>query len=142
MPAAVARPMPDPTAGQIGGIFAGIVALLVAVGHGIKWAIGWSDKRFDKRTAELEAWEAQLRSRERSFEDSINNRLSDVERENRVLARENRGLRVAFQHVSAALYRHDPKDPALMLAEQILAQSIPLDPAIPRDMQSKLDEMP
>lgn len=143
MSVALARPMPaDPSWGETGGIFAGIVAILYAIGKGIRWAFDWNDRRTETRSAKLEAWEARLEKREADFENKIENRMAAVEAENVAVRRENRGLRMAFQHVSAALVRCDPKDPALLLAERILAQSIPLDPYVPPDMTDSLDRMP
>lgn len=135
MSVALARPMPiDTSPGEIGGVFAGVVAILYAIGKGIKWAVGWNDARTASKAAQLEAWEAKLARREEAFEAQIEARMTAMERENR-------GLRLAFQHVSARLHHLAPDDPALALAERILAQAIPLEPFIPPDMADKLGEM-
>lgn len=125
----------DSSPGEVGGIFAGVIALLYAIGRGVKWAFGWADRRLDKRTTELEAWHGRLAKREAEFEAAVNARLT-------VLERENRALRLSFQHVSAALHQVDPDNPALVMAARILAQTIPLDPDLPSDMTDKLDKLP
>jgi hypothetical protein len=56
----VFAPMNDPSAGEIGGIFAGMVGLLVALGHAVKWWLGWTDRRAATRAAKLEAWHREL----------------------------------------------------------------------------------
>src|SRR5689334_713253 len=130
MSVALARSMHDPSAGEIGGIFAGIVAVLVALGHGIKWALGWSDARSNTRSAKLDAWELRLRQREDDFEQKIESRMA-------ILERENRAYRLALSHVIPALSQLDPNNPGLHLAEQALREAFPLSFRVPGDMRDK-----
>jgi uncharacterized protein HemX len=60
--------MADPSAGEVGGVFAGAVALIVALGHGIRWWLGWTDRRAATRSAKLDAWQNQLDERETRIE--------------------------------------------------------------------------
>lgn len=135
MSVALAHPMHDPSAGQVGGIFAGIVALLVAIGQGVRWAVNYGDKRAVARAAKLDAWEARLDAREKIFEAQIEARMMALEAENRA-------YRNALSHVLPALRTIDPKHPSLRMADEALHSAFPTEFRIPPDMQNKLDEMP
>lgn len=135
MTQALARPVHDPSAGEVGGIFAGIVAVLVAIGHGIKWTINWNDARATSRAAKLDAREVRLRERETEFEEKIEARMA-------ILERENRAYRLALSHVIPALSALDPGNASLHLAEEALRAAFPLSFRVPGDMRDKLDEMP
>lgn len=63
--------MSDPSAGEIGGVFAGVIALLVAIGHGIRWLMGWEERRDATRKAKLDAWQHELAAREAKVDAEI-----------------------------------------------------------------------
>jgi hypothetical protein len=109
-----------PSAGEAGGIFAGAVAVLGLIGAGIKWALNWNDARTSTRTAKLDAWHEELKSREAALDEQqaqyqrrIETRLAHVEMENRALGE-------ALGLVTIALRGKDPGNPALVAADDII----------------------
>lgn len=135
MSVAVAKPMyPDPSAGEIGGMFAGIVALVVTFGKGLQWLLNWNDVRASARSARLDLWEAKLEKRETEFE-------SRIDAEIKSLKDENRAWRLAFHLVSQRLMMLDPTDRALIDADEVLRSAFPVDTHLPSDMAGKLDKL-
>jgi uncharacterized protein HemX len=146
---------PDTSPGEVGGIFAGAVALLIALGHGLRWWLGWTDRRAATRAAKLEAWQRELTDRERRFDarqseyqERIEVQLAELrdrdelrDREIAVLRAEGAAMRTAYQLITSALRRKDPKNPALGQADEILKAAFPPDTATPPDMLRRLGEM-
>lgn len=99
-----------------GGLFAG--SFFVA------WRLLlWLTGRFDKRQAQLDAehdaldmsWKDYRLLLERDRQEQ-NARIEKIELQNRA-------LRMAFEHTAGALIRLDPQNPALAIAERIMAQA-------------------
>lgn len=128
--------MADPSAGEVGGVFAGAVALIVALGHGIRWWLGWTDRRAATRSAKLDAWQHQLDEREKRIEAQQDDYWSRVERELEVLRREHSALLGGYQLITAALRVVDPENNALRRADELLRTAFLLDPVLPGDMAS------
>lgn len=133
--------MPDPSAGEVGGIFAGVVALLVAIGHGIRWLMGWEDRRERTRAQKLDAWQRQLAEREKKIDESqatyqasIEARLASISATAERLHNEHAALLSAYHLVASALRAADPGNPVLRMADELLRAAFPLDPATPTDM--------
>lgn len=126
--------MPDPSAGEVGGVFAGLVALLVAIGHGFRWLLGWNDRRASTRTAKLDAWQRQLEAREERLDDQQAEHWHRIEIELEQLRREHAALRGGYQLIAAALRDRDPHNPALTQADELLKAAWPLEPLTPDDM--------
>jgi hypothetical protein len=101
------------TAAAFGGTFGGVFFAL-------RWLMDWMAKRFDKRQAQLDAEHATLDMSWKDYRLQLERRLSTLERQNNA-------FRLGFQHVSAALIRADPHNPALTIAEKIMAQAFPDD---------------
>jgi ABC-type phosphate transport system auxiliary subunit len=101
------------TAGVFGGAFGGAF-------YALRWLLDWIAKRLDKRQAQLDAQEAALDMSWRDYRLQLERRIATIERQNTA-------FRLGFQHVSAALIRIDPQNPALSLAEKIMAQAFPDD---------------
>lgn len=127
--------MADPSAGEVGGIFAGAVALFVALGHGIKWWLGWTDRRAATRSAKLDAWQQQLDERERRLDGQQAEHWKQVELQLGQLRREHAALRGGYQLIAGALRLLDPESPALHRADELLKAAWPLEPLTPSDMQ-------
>lgn len=96
-----------------GGGFAGV--FLVG-----RWLINWMSLRIDKRQAQLDAEDAALNMSWKEYRLHLERRMHRVEVHSEA-------YRLAFQHVSGALIRHDPQDPALAIAAHILAKAFPTD---------------
>jgi len=101
------------TAAAGGGGFAGAFLAL-------RWLVNWLTGRMDRRQALLDQQDARIDQEWKQIRDEMKERLDKIETQNGA-------LRVAFHHVAGALVRVDPSNPALLLAEQILAQAFPLD---------------
>lgn len=140
--------MPDPSAGEVGGIFAGVVALLIAIGKGIGWLMGWDERRATTRTAKLDAWHEELKDRERE----IDRKQDDLSRQTEVRLRALARWAVTLQHqvtaavnahqiVAAGLRQEHPDHPALGLADELLKSAFPLDPAVPAVLAALLSEL-
>jgi hypothetical protein len=127
--------MPDPTAGEAGGIFAGGVALVIAVGHGIRWWLGWSDRRAAKRGAKLDAWQCELQDREQRFSALQAQHWAEIKNELEQLRREHGALLGGYQLIAAALRLVDPDSDALRRADELLRSAFPIEPLLPTDMK-------
>lgn len=126
--------MPDPSAGEVGGVFAGLVALLVAIGQGVKWLIGWGDRRGATRTAKLDAWQRQLEEREERLDTQQADHWHRIELELEQLRREHAALRGGYQLIAAELRVKDPTNRALTNADELLRAAWPLEPLTPDEM--------
>lgn len=139
--------MPDPSAGEVGGIFAGLVALLIALGHGIRWLMGWEERRDATRSAKLGAWQQQLAEREAkideqqaSYQASIEARLASISATAERLQDEHAALLSAYHLVASALRASDPGNPVLRMADELLRAAFPLDPKSPTDLKVLMDK--
>lgn len=101
------------TAATFGGSFG-------AVFFALRWLLDWIARRLDKRQAQLDAQEAALDMSWKDYRLQLEKRIATIERQNNA-------FRLGFQHVSAALIRCNPQDPALAIAEKIMAQAFPDD---------------
>jgi hypothetical protein len=147
--------MHDPSAGEIGGLFAGLVALLAVVGRGLRWWLGWTDRHAASRAAKLDAWQQELGQRERRFDERQREyegrieleldalRAADRQRgeEMASLKIEHAALRTAHQLISSALRRTDPYNPALGQAEEILKAAFPPDAVLPADIADSINKI-
>ncbi len=122
------------SAGEVGGIIAGIVAALAALGKGIQWLVNWRDARADTRAAKLNRWYEELQGREAKIEERELEYRKTIEDRLTKLALENRVLRMAFELVSEPLHRIDPENANLAQARDLLAKAFPLDPLVPPEM--------
>ncbi|QNQ09238.1 hypothetical protein [Sphingomonas alpina] len=86
----------------------------------LRWLVNWITGRLDKRAAQLDAEHASLDGSWKGYRLTLEQRVARLEGQNRALS-------VCFQHVSAALIRIDPANPALQRAEQIMAAAFPMD---------------
>jgi hypothetical protein len=125
---------PDPSAGEVGGVFAGIVAGLVALGHGLRWLLGWSDRRSSTRTAKLDAWQRQLDEREQRIADQQAEYWNRVERELEQSRRERAALLGGYQLIATAMRLVDPDNDALRRADELIRSAFLLDPLLPPDI--------
>jgi uncharacterized protein HemX len=126
--------MADPSAGEVGGVFAGAVALLVALGHGIRWWLGWTDRRAATRSAKLDAWQNQLDERETRIEAQQLEYWARVERELEQSRRERAALLGGYQLIATAMRVVDPDNDALRRADELIRSAFLLDPLLPADM--------
>jgi len=126
--------MPDPSAGEIGGIFAGIVATLATIGGGIRWIVGWKERGEETRAAKLAAWEKRLEERDDAYQAGIENKLNALTKWASAVHRELSALRAAYPPVASALRRVDKDNPALALADKLLGTAYPLDPTLPSEL--------
>jgi uncharacterized protein HemX len=126
--------MADPSAGEVGGVFAGAVALIVALGHGIRWWLGWTDRRAATRSAKLDAWQNQLDERETRIEAQQLEYWARVERELEQSRRERAALLGGYQLIATAMRVVDPDNDALRRADELIRSAFLLDPLLPADM--------
>lgn len=134
--------MPDPSAGEIGGMFAGVVALLVAVGKGVGWILGWDERRKATRYEKLEAWQRELEARERQVDDRQAEHYAKIEAELATFRAQNAALVGAYQLIVAALRLENPSSPALGQADELLKSAFPLDPIVPPPIAGLLGKIP
>ncbi len=139
--------MPDPSAGEIGGIFAGIVALFASIGGGISWLAGWKDRREETRAAKLDAWQRELSDREdkiataqREYQESIEKRLVALVKWASRMQTKYSALWNGYQQISTELRHKEPDNAALARADEMLRIAMPLDPNIPHDLAELLAE--
>lgn len=86
----------------------------------LRWLLDWIARRIDKRQAQLDVEHAALDMSWKEYRLQLERRIANIERQNMA-------FRLGFQHVSAALIRVDPQNPALTIAEKIMAQAFPDD---------------
>lgn len=102
-------------AGAGGGFFA------------LRWLVNWFTGRLERREELLDKqdervdreWQ-KLREELKADNEAMKLRLAEI-------GRQNEAIRFAFHHVAAALIKVDPKNPALIQAEQMLAKAFPVD---------------
>jgi uncharacterized protein HemX len=128
--------MPDPSAGEVGGVFAGVVALVVAFGHGIRWLLNWDDRRKETRQKKLDRWHRELEAREEKLERQQEEYQQRIERQLEHLQRQQAALVGGYQLIAGALRIIDPNSPALRQADDLLRTAFPLDPLVPGELQS------
>jgi len=87
---------------------------------GARWLLNWLTGRADKRQQQLDDQNLALDMGWKEYRHNIETRLKSVERQNRA-------LRLSFEHVAGALIRKDPENPALAIADRIMAQAFPDD---------------
>jgi len=140
--------MPDPSAGEIGGIFAGAVALLVAIGKAFAWLVNLDDRRESTRHAKLDAWQRELDARETridraqvEYQKKIEGQLAALASWNARLQRQQSGLLRAYQTISAALRALDPASPALGAADELIRAAFPVDPDTPAEFLALLADL-
>jgi hypothetical protein len=117
------------------------VAKAAAAGSGVgggffalRWVVLWLTARFDRRQALLDAEHDALDMSWKEYRQLLERRLGALEKANEA-------LRLSFQHVSAGLIRIDPQNPALLIAERIMAAAFPTDFSMAASMaQAALDE--
>ena len=126
--------MADPTAGEVGGVFAGVVALLVALGHAIRWWLGWTDRRAATRAAKLDAWQKQLDDREVRLDAQQQEHWRQVEAELEQSRRERTALLGGYQLIATELRMIKPESDALRRADELIRSGFRLDPLLPADM--------
>jgi hypothetical protein len=126
--------MADPSAGEVGGVFAGLVGLLVAIGHGMRWWLGWTDRRAASRAAKLEQWQRELNAREERFEEHQEAHWRHIEEHLGKLRREHAALLGGYQLIAAALRMVDPHSDALRRADELLRSAFLVEPLSPPDM--------
>lgn len=91
------------------------------------WLINWFTGRADKRQAVLDAQEEKVDQDWRAIREELHAANAATNRKLAAIEKQNEALRFAFHHVAGALIRIDPKNPALVQAEQLLAQAFPID---------------
>lgn len=128
--------MPDPGAGgistgEVGGVLAGVIAVGMAAGKAIAWVLNWRDARATTRAAKLDRWHEELLKREKELDDKIDQRMAGLEHQVDK-------WRMAFHLVAAELLQRHPQSAALMQAQKILAEAVPLSLAVPADMEAAL----
>jgi hypothetical protein len=133
--------MADPTAGEVGGVFAGAVALVIALGHGLRWWLGWTDRRAATRSAKLDAWQHELQQREARFEIQQAEHWARVESELEIVKRQYSALLGGYQLIAAALRIIDPENDALSRADNLLRSAFLVDPVMPTEMATKLQHI-
>lgn len=141
--------MPDPSAGEVGGIFAGLVTFLTALGAAIKWAFGRRDKAAETRSAKLQAWHEELKQREAELDRKQAEHVAQMEDKlaalalwGRQLETEVAALRGSYQLLASALRIKDPGNPALGQADELLKSAFPLNPVIPPPLAALLANIP
>jgi hypothetical protein len=135
--------MNDPTAGEVGGIFAGVVALLAVMGKGLRWWLGWTDRRAATRAAKLDAWHKQLDEREQRIDRQQEEYWARIQGEIDRLRSENAAVLSAYQLIAARLRAQDPDDEALKRADELLRSTL-LESALPATFTAiarKLDQI-
>jgi hypothetical protein len=133
--------MADPSAGEVGGVFAGAIGLLVAIGHGVRWWLGWSDRRALRRSAKLDAWQRELQDREARFEAQQAEHWQRIELELAKLRREHAALLGGYQLIAAALRLVDPESDALRRADELLRSAFLVEPLMPPDMVATMQRI-
>jgi uncharacterized protein HemX len=130
--------MADPSAGEVGGVFAGGVALLVALGHGIRWWLGWTDRRAANRAAKLDAWQHQLDEREARLDQQQQDHWAEIGRELDQSRRERAALLGGYQLIATEMRLVDPDNDALRRADELIRSAFLLDALPPPEMNQLL----
>lgn len=93
----------------------------------LRWLVQWFTGRLERREQLLDKqdervdreWQ-KLREELKTDNDAMKQRLEQIAKQNEI-------IRFAFHHVTAALIRVDPRNPALTQVETLLAQAYPID---------------
>lgn len=85
---------------------------------GLRWLLTWFTARYDRRQALLDTEHDALNMSWKDYRILLETRIASVERQNRA-------LRMSFEHVAGALIRADPGNRALAIAEGIMAKAFP-----------------
>lgn len=133
--------MTDPSAGELGGIFAGVIALLATIGGGLRWSLNWTERRASTRSAKLDAWQKELDLREKRLDDEqtainddIRRRLTELEKEAEEYRKQVAALLGGYQILAAELRMIKPDSDALPHADELLRSVFPIDPTTPAGM--------
>lgn len=93
----------------------------------IERAVRWFSERHDKRQAQLDSEHAALDMSWKDYRLLLERDRVDLRGRVEAMEKQNRALRLSFEHVTGALIRHDPQDPALTIAERLMARAFPDD---------------
>lgn len=93
----------------------------------IERAVRWVSERHDKRQAQLDSEHAALDMSWKDYRLLLERDRLDLRVRVEAMEKQGRALRLSFEHVTAALIRHDPQDPALTIAERLMARAFPDD---------------
>lgn len=107
-------------AGAAGAAFAG-------TGFGMWRLLLWFTVRLDKRQAQLDAEHGALDMGWKEYRLLLERDRLDLRANFARLEKQNRALRMSFEHVTGALIRVDPDNPALGFVDKILAAAFPDD---------------
>lgn len=88
--------------------------------YGVRWVVMYLTGRADQRQAKLDREHDALDMSWKDYRLNLETRFKQLERQNRA-------LRMAFEHVAGALVRKDPDNPALAIADRIMASTFPDD---------------
>lgn len=86
----------------------------------VRWFVQWVTGRHDRRQAALDEEHQALDMSWKDYRLHLEKRMQTMERQNRA-------LRLSFEHVAGALIRNDPENAALAIADRIMAQAFPDD---------------
>ena len=92
-----------------------------------RWLIQWLTGRLDKRQAQLDAEHDALDMSWKDYRLLLERDRQDLRATMGKIEAQNRALRTAFEHVTGALIRIDPKNEALVIADRILSSAFPAD---------------
>lgn len=113
----------------LGATFAGI-------GAAIKWTWDKINARIDKRTSEMEVWQAELNAREKAFEDKRDSEIAVLKAEVQRLSDGYKSLtnvvakqRTAIHLLVAKILKDDPEALELKLVEAMLGSEFPISMA-------------
>ena len=123
--------MNDPSAGEVGGLFAGAVAMLVAIGHGLRWWLGWTDRRAENRAVKLDAWQRELAAREARFDERQDEYQRRIELELDKVRSEHAALFAGYQLIATELRTINPKSDALRRADELLRATFSAETSLP-----------
>jgi len=93
----------------------------------LRWLIQWLTGRLDKRQAQLDAEHDALDMSWKDYRLLLERDRQDLRATMGKIEAQNRALRTAFEHVTGALIRIDPKNEALVIADRILSSAFPAD---------------
>ncbi len=100
----------------------GFAAAWIAIQRLLNWVTG----RIDRRQDNLDAQEDRVDREWQAIREDLDRKLAVMEVRFETVERKNDALRNAVHHLSGALIRLDPTNPALLIAEQALAAVFPM----------------
>ncbi|MBY8826129.1 hypothetical protein [Sphingomonas colocasiae] len=95
--------------------------------YAIRWFFQWITGRLDRRQDLLDAQDQRVDREWQAIREELKADNDRMKARLEAISRQNEAIRFAFHHVAAALIRIDPKNPALIQAEQMLAKAFPVD---------------